>query len=197
MAASKIEWILDNVEGARERAEKGELLFGTVDTWIVWKLTNGKAHVTDGTNASRTMLFNINTMEWDDELLKLFRIPRCMLPKVKKSGEIFGYANLGGEAVPIAGIAGDQQAALFGQGCFESGEGKNTYGTGCFLLMNAGEERPTSKNGLLTTVAATLNGQKTQYALEGSVFIGGAVIQWLRDEMRFFSESSSMITPMA
>lgn len=188
-SASKIEWILDNVDGARERAERGELLFGTVDTWIVWKLTNGKAHVTDGTNASRTMLFNINTMEWDDELLQLFRIPRSMLPKVKSSGEIFGYANLGGEAVPIAGMAGDQQAALFGQGCFESGEGKNTYGTGCFLLMNAGEERPTSKNGLLTTVAATLNGQKTQYALEGSVFIGGAVVQWLRDEMRFFSES--------
>ena len=188
-SASKIEWILDNVAGARERAEKGELLFGTVDTWLVWKLTNGKAHVTDGTNASRTMLFNINTMEWDEELLKLFRIPRCMLPKVKCSGEIFGYANLGGEAVPIAGIAGDQQAALFGQGCWESGEGKNTYGTGCFLLMNTGEERPISQNGLLTTVAATLNGQKTQYALEGSVFIGGAVIQWLRDEMRYFSES--------
>ena len=188
-SASKIEWILDNVEGARERAERGELLFGTVDTWLVWKLTNGKAHVTDGTNASRTMLFNINSMEWDEELLQLFRIPRSMLPKVKQSGEISGYANLGGEAVPIAGIAGDQQAALFGQGCFERGEGKNTYGTGCFLLMNAGEERPTSQNGLLTTVAATLQGQKTQYALEGSVFIGGAVIQWLRDEMRFFTES--------
>ncbi len=188
-SASKIEWILDHVEGARERAERGDLLFGTVDTWLVWKLTEGKCHVTDATNASRTMLFNIDTMDWDDELLSLFRIPRCMLPEVKNSGEIFGYANLSGVRVPIAGIAGDQQAALFGQGCYERGEGKNTYGTGCFLLMNAGEERPTSENGLLTTLAATLGGQKPQYALEGSVFIGGAVIQWLRDEMRFFTES--------
>ena len=188
-SASKIEWILDHVEGARERAERGELLFGTVDTWLVWKLTQGACHVTDATNASRTMLFNIDTMDWDDELLSLFRIPRCMLPKVQSSGEIFGYANVGGVEIPIAGIAGDQQAALFGQGCFERGEGKNTYGTGCFLLMNAGEERPTSENGLLTTLAATLGGEKPQYALEGSVFIGGAVIQWLRDEMRFFTES--------
>lgn len=188
-SASKVEWILDNVEGARERAERGELLFGTVDTWLVWKLTGGKCHVTDATNASRTMLFNIDSMEWDEELLSLFRIPRCMLPEVKSSGEIFGYANISGREIPIAGIAGDQQAALFGQGCFERGEGKNTYGTGCFLLMNAGETRPYSKNGLLTTLAATLRGQKPQYALEGSVFIGGAVIQWLRDEMRFFTES--------
>ncbi|MBE7086552.1 MAG: glycerol kinase GlpK [Clostridiales bacterium] len=188
-SASKIKWILDNVEGAREKAEKGELLFGTVDTWLVWKLTGGKMHVTDGTNASRTMLFNINTMEWDEELLQLFNVPRSMLPNVRSSGEVYGFANVGDAIVPIAGIAGDQQAALFGQGCFEQGEGKNTYGTGCFLLMNAGEERPTSNNGLLTTVAATLQGQKTQYALEGSVFIGGAVIQWLRDEMRFFTES--------
>ena len=188
-SASKLKWILDHVEGAREKAEKGELLFGTVDTWLVWKLTDGKAHVTDGTNASRTMLFNINTMEWDEELLKLFDIPRQMLPAVCSSGEVFGYAKVGGRDIPIAGIAGDQQAALFGQGCFERGEGKNTYGTGCFLLMNAGETRPISKNGLLTTVAATLHGQKTQYALEGSVFIAGAVIQWLRDEMRFFTES--------
>ncbi len=188
-SASKIEWILDHVDGARERAERGDLLFGTVDTWLVWKLTEGKRHVTDATNASRTMLFNIDTMDWDDELLSLFRIPRCMLPEVKNSGEIFGYANLSGVSVPIAGIAGDQQAALFGQGCYERGEGKNTYGTGCFLLMNAGEKRPTSANGLLTTLAATLGGQKPQYALEGSVFIGGAVIQWLRDEMRFFTES--------
>lgn len=188
-SASKVEWILDNVEGARERAERGELLFGTVDTWLVWKLTGGKCHVTDATNASRTMLFNIGSMEWDEELLSLFRIPRCMLPEVKSSGEIFGYANISGREIPIAGIAGDQQAALFGQGCFERGEGKNTYGTGCFLLMNAGETRPYSKNGLLTTLAATLRGQKPQYALEGSVFIGGAVIQWLRDEMRFFTES--------
>lgn len=188
-SASKIAWILDNVEGARERAEKGELLFGTVDTWLVWKLTEGRNHVTDATNASRTMLFNIDTMDWDDELLSLFRIPRCMLPEVKSSGDIFGYANLSGVEVPIAGIAGDQQAALFGQGCYEKGEGKNTYGTGCFLLMNAGEERPTSENGLLTTLAATMGGRKPQYALEGSVFIGGAVIQWLRDEMRFFTDS--------
>ncbi len=188
-SASKIKWILDNVEGAREKAENGELLFGTVDTWLVWKLTDGKAHVTDRTNASRTMLFNIDTMDWDDELLALFDIPRSMLPKVKSSGEIFGYANIGGVEVPIAGIAGDQQAALFGQCCFEKGEGKNTYGTGCFLLMNTGEERPYSENGLLTTLSATLAGETPQYALEGSVFIGGAVIQWLRDEMRFFTDS--------
>lgn len=188
-SASKIQWILDNVDGARARAERGELLFGTVDSWLVWKLTGGKAHVTDRTNASRTMLFNIDTMDWDEELLQLFSIPRSMLPAVKSSGEIFGYANIGGKDVPIAGIAGDQQAALFGQGCFEKGEGKNTYGTGCFLLMNAGEERPESENGLLTTVAATLKDERPQYALEGSVFIGGAVIQWLRDEMRFFAES--------
>ena len=188
-SASKIKWILDNVDGARERANRGELLFGTVDTWLVWKLTEGKVHTTDATNASRTMLFNIDTMEWDDELLALFEIPRSMLPTVKSSGEIFGYTKIGGVDIPIAGIAGDQQAALFGQGCYTKGEGKNTYGTGCFLLMNAGESRPISQNGLLVTVAATLKGQKPQYALEGSVFIGGAVIQWLRDEMRFFTES--------
>ena len=188
-SASKIQWILDNVDGVRSRAERGELLFGTVDTWLVWKLTGGKAHVTDYTNASRTMLFNINTMDWDDELLALFKIPRAMLPKVKSSGEIYGYANVGGVEIPIAGIAGDQQAALFGQCCFEKGEAKNTYGTGCFLLMNVGETPTISKNGLLTTVVATLKGEKPQYALEGSVFIGGAVIQWLRDEMRFFTDS--------
>ena len=188
-SASKIQWILDNVEGARERAEKGELLFGTVDTWLVWKLTGGKVHATDYTNASRTMIFNINTMDWDDELLALFNIPRSMLPKVKSSGEIYGYANVGGVQIPIAGIAGDQQAALFGQCCYEKGEAKNTYGTGCFLLMNVGETPTISKNGLLTTVVATLKGEKPQYALEGSVFIGGAVIQWLRDEMRFFTDS--------
>lgn len=188
-SASKVKWILDNVEGARERAEKGELLFGTVDTWLVWKLTEGRVHATDETNASRTMLFNIDTMDWDEELLHLFDVPRQMLPTVKSSGEIFGYANVGGVDIPIAGIAGDQQAALFGQGCYTKGEGKNTYGTGCFLLMNAGESRPVSQNGLLVTVAATLKGQKPQYALEGSVFIGGAIIQWLRDEMRFFTES--------
>lgn len=188
-SASKIAWILDNVEGAREKANRGELLFGTVDTWLIWKLTDGKVHATDRTNASRTMLFNIDTMDWDEELLALFGVPRSMLPQVKSSGEIYGYANIGGVQVPIAGIAGDQQAALFGQGCFEKGEGKNTYGTGCFLLMNAGETRPVSHNGLLTTVAATLAGETPQYALEGSVFIGGAVIQWLRDELRFFTES--------
>ncbi|MBQ8685369.1 MAG: glycerol kinase GlpK [Clostridia bacterium] len=188
-SASKLAWILDRVEGARERAERGELLFGTVDTWLIWKLTEGKVHATDRTNASRTMLFNIDTLDWDDELLEIFSVPRAMLPKVLSSGEIFGYANVGGERIPIAGVAGDQQAALFGQGCTHKGEAKNTYGTGCFLLMNTGEERPTSQNGLLTTVAATRAGQKPQYALEGSVFIGGAVIQWLRDEMRFFTES--------
>ncbi|MBP3423073.1 MAG: glycerol kinase GlpK [Clostridia bacterium] len=188
-SASKVKWILDNVEGAREKAERGELLFGTVDTWLVWKLTEGRVHATDATNASRTMLFNIDRMDWDEELLRLFDIPRQMLPMVKSSGEIFGYTNIGGVDIPIAGIAGDQQAALFGQGCYTKGEGKNTYGTGCFLLMNAGESRPVSQNGLLVTVAATLKGQKPQYALEGSVFIGGAIIQWLRDEMRFFTES--------
>ncbi len=188
-SASKIAWILDNVAGAREKAERGELLFGTVDTWLIWKLTEGKVHATDRTNASRTMLFNINTMDWEEELLALFDIPRAMLPKVQCSGEIFGYANVGGEQIPIAGVAGDQQAALFGQTCYEKGEAKNTYGTGCFLLMNAGEERPNSENGLLVTVAATLCGEKPQYALEGSVFIGGAIIQWLRDEMRFINES--------
>ena len=188
-SASKIQWILENVDGARARAERGELLFGTVDTWLVWNLTGGKAHVTDRTNASRTMLFNIDTMDWDDELLSLFGVPRSMLPTVLSSGEIFGETNVSGVSIPIAGIAGDQQAALFGQGCYEKGEAKNTYGTGCFLLMNTGEERPESKNGLLTTVAATRKGKPPQYALEGSVFIGGAIIQWLRDEMRFFTES--------
>ena len=188
-SASKIKWILDNVPSARERAERGELLFGTVDTWLIWKLTDGRVHATDETNASRTMLFNVETMDWDDELLSLFDIPRAMLPTVKKSGATYGAANVGGVPIPVAGVAGDQQAALFGQTCFEVGEAKNTYGTGCFLLMNAGEKRPTSENGLLTTVASTLQGENTQYALEGSVFIGGAIIQWLRDEMRFFTES--------
>ena len=188
-SASKIKWILDNVSGARERANKGELLFGTVDSWLIWKLTQGNKHVTDITNASRTMLFNIESLDWDDELLALFDIPRAMLPKVQSSGEIFGYTDVGGMQIPIAGVAGDQQAALFGQGCYHAGDAKNTYGTGCFLLMNTGNKRPESKNGLLTTLAATRKGQKAQYALEGSVFIGGAVIQWLRDEMRFFAES--------
>lgn len=188
-SASKIKWILDNVDGARERAENGELLFGTIDTWLIWKLTGGKVHATDVTNASRTMLFNIDTMTWDRQLLDLFSIPACMLPSIKRSGERFGYTNVGGVDVPIAGVAGDQQAALFGQCCFEEGEGKNTYGTGCFLLMNTGHTRPHSQNGLLTTLAATTEGEMPQYVLEGSVFIGGAVIQWLRDEMRFFTDS--------
>ena len=188
-SASKIKWILDNVEGARARAEKGELLFGTVDTWLIWKLTGGLVHATDKTNASRTMLFNIHSLEWDEELLEIFGVPKSMLPTVKSSGDEYGEANVGGVNIPIAGIAGDQQAALFGQCCFEKGEAKNTYGTGCFLLMNVGETPTLSENGLLTTVAATLEGEQTQYALEGSVFIGGAVIQWLRDEMRFFAES--------
>ncbi|MBR2904154.1 MAG: glycerol kinase GlpK [Clostridia bacterium] len=188
-SATKIEWILDNVQGAREKAERGELLFGTVDCWLVWKLTGGTVHATDATNASRTMLFNIRTGEWDEELLDLFRIPRSMLPEVKSSGEVYGYADIGDEKIPIAGVAGDQQAALFGQCCYEKGTAKNTYGTGCFLLMNAGDEMPESKHGLLTTLTARLKGESRQYALEGSVFIGGAVIQWLRDEMHFFAES--------
>ena len=187
-SGTKIKWILDNVEGARARAQRGELLFGTVDTWLVWKLTNGEAHVTDVTNASRTMIYNIQSLCWDDELLKILDIPKAMLPKVCDSSEIYGYATVFGTKIPIAGIAGDQQAALFGQACFQRGEAKNTYGTGCFLLMNTADQIVYSENGLLTTIAIGLNG-KVQYALEGSVFIGGAVIQWLRDEMRFFSES--------
>lgn len=187
-SGSKIKWILDNVEGARKKAENGELLFGTVDTWLLWKLTDGRAHVTDRTNASRTMLYNINTLEWDDELLELLDIPKCMLPEVKSSSEIYEYTNIGGEKIPIAGMAGDQQAALFGQCCFDEGDAKNTYGTGCFLLMNTGDKCHYSDSGLLTTIAAT-ESDKVQYALEGSVFVGGAVIQWLRDEMRFFNES--------
>ena len=188
-SATKVQWILDHVEGARERAQRGELLFGTVDSWLLWKLTGGKVHATDRTNASRTMLYNIHTLDWDDELLALFGIPRCLLPEVCPSSRIYGTADLGGENVPIAGIAGDQQAALFGQGCFDRGQAKNTYGTGCFLLMNTGTEACVSENQLLTTIAATLEHEPVQYALEGSVFVGGAVIQWLRDEMRFFTES--------
>ena len=191
-SGTKIKWILDNVEGAREKAERGELLFGTVDTWLVWKLTNGQVHVTDYTNASRTMLYNIKELTWDDKILEELNIPKAMLPEVKNSSEVYGYANLGGKTdikVPIAGIAGDQQAALFGQACFEKGEAKNTYGTGCFLLMNTGEERVQSKNGLLTTIAIGLDG-KVQYALEGSVFVGGAVVQWLRDELKLVNDSA-------
>jgi glycerol kinase len=187
-SATKIRWILDHVEGAQEKAERGDILFGTVDSWLVWKLTGGAAHVTDVTNASRTMLFDIAKLDWDDTLLKALNIPRAMLPQVRSSSEIYGYTEIQSVKVPIAGMAGDQQAALFGQTCFRAGDAKNTYGTGCFLLMNTGEELCRSKNGLITTVAIGLNG-KVQYALEGSVFVGGAVIQWLRDEMRFFTES--------
>lgn len=190
-SGTKIKWILDNVEGAREKAEKGELLFGTVDTWLIWKLTNGRVHATDYTNASRTMIYNIKTLQWDEKLLKVLGIPKSMLPEVKDSSGTFGYANLGGKGghrIPIAGVAGDQQAALFGQACFNSGDSKNTYGTGCFLLMNTGEKIVRSRNGLVTTIAIGLDG-KVQYALEGSIFIGGASVQWLRDELKLVSES--------
>ena len=187
-SGTKIRWILDHVEDGQRLAEEGRLLFGTVDSWLVWKLTGGAAHVTDRTNASRTMIYNIRTLDWDEELLRALNIPRAMLPRVCTSSQVYGTVNLEGREIPIAGIAGDQQAALFGQGCFQAGEAKNTYGTGCFLLMNTGEELCRSKNGLLTTVAAGV-GERVQYALEGSVVVGGAVIQWLRDEMRFISES--------
>ena len=187
-SATKIRWILDHVEGAREKAKQGKILFGTVDTWLLWKLTGGKVHVTDVTNASRTMLYDIHKCVWDETMLRALDIPGAMLPEVRSSSEIYGYAELQGARVPISGIAGDQQAALFGQTCFAPGEAKNTYGTGCFLLMNTGETPCESKNGLITTIAVGLEG-KVQYALEGSVFVGGAVIQWLRDEMRFFAES--------
>ena len=187
-SATKIRWILDHVDGAQERAEKGEILFGTVDSWLLWKLTGGAVHATDVTNASRTMLFDIHKLDWDDTLLKALNIPRAMLPEVRSSSEIYGYTEIQGVKVPIAGMAGDQQAALFGQTCFDPGDAKNTYGTGCFLLMNTGAQPCESKNGLVSTIAVGLNG-RVQYALEGSVFVGGAVIQWLRDEMRFFTES--------
>lgn len=189
-SATKIKWILDNVEGARERAEKGELLFGTVETWLIWKLTKGKVHVTDYSNASRTMLFNIRTLKWDEEILKELDIPRCMLPEVKPSSYIYGEADpqFFGGPIPIGGAAGDQQAALFGQTCFTPGEAKNTYGTGCFLLMNTGEKPVFSGNGLVTTIAWGLDGKVT-YALEGSIFVAGASIQWLRDEMRMIDSS--------
>ncbi|NRR90159.1 glycerol kinase GlpK [Winogradskyella undariae] len=184
-SATKLKWILDNVEGAREKAEAGKLCFGTVDSWLIWKLTRGKMFITDVSNASRTMLFNIHTMAWDEELMELFTIPKAMLPEVKQSSEVYGTTatTLFSTKIPIAGIAGDQQAALFGQMCTKPGMVKNTYGTGCFLLMNTGEEAVYSKNNLLTTVAWKING-KTTYALEGSVFVGGAAIQWLRDGAR-------------
>ena len=183
-SGTKIKWILDHVPGLQERAEKGEILFGTVDSWLIWKMTGGAVHVTDYTNASRTMLYNIRTLCWDQHILDILGIPACMLPEVRNSSEIYGTANLSGVPVPIAGVAGDQQAALFGQTCFDKGDAKNTYGTGCFLLMNTGSELCISKHGLVSTIAIGLNGT-VSYALEGSVFVGGAVVQWLRDEMRF------------
>ena len=189
-AGTKIKWILDHVEGAREKAKKGELLFGTVETWLIWKLTKGAVHVTDYSNASRTLLFNINTLEWDKEILDIMGIPEAMLPKALPSSCVYGHADssfLGG-AIPIAGAAGDQQSALFGQTCFRPGDAKNTYGTGCFLLMNTGEKPVFSKNGLVTTIAWGLDG-KVYYALEGSIFVAGAAIQWLRDEMRLIDSA--------
>ena len=190
-SATKIKWILDNVEGAREKAERGDLLFGTVDTWLLWNLTNREVFVTDYTNASRTMLFNIKTLRWDEKILEMLDIPASMLPQVKNSSQVYGYAGLGqqGRKVPVAGIAGDQQAALFGQACFEQGQAKNTYGTGCFILMNTGEKFVKSSNGLLTTIAIGIDDRVT-YALEGSVFIAGAVVQWLRDELRLIDSAS-------
>ena len=187
-SATKLKWILDHVEGAREKAERGDLLFGTVDSWLVWKLTGGAVHITDVTNASRTMLFDIRRLCWDEHICAKLGIPTKMLPQVRDSSQVYGTADLLGAKVPIAGVAGDQQAALFGQGCFAPGEAKNTYGTGCFLLMNTGDQLCRSRNGLLTTVAVGLDG-KVEYALEGSVFVGGAVIQWVRDELRFISEA--------
>lgn len=181
-SATKIKWILDNVPGARDRAENGELLFGTVDTWLIWKLSGGKIHVTDRTNAARTMLYDIHTLTWDKRILEILQIPKCMLPEVRSSSEIYGNVNILGAEIPVSGIAGDQQAALFGQKCFCEGDIKNTYGTGCFLLMNTGGTAFESKNGLITTIAADA-GDNICYALEGSVFVGGAVIQWLRDEL--------------
>lgn len=190
-SGTKIKWILDHVEGALEKAEKGELLFGTIETWLIWKLTKGRVHVTDYSNASRTMLFNINTLQWDEEILGLLGIPMSMLPEAKPSSCVYGYADasyFGGE-IPIGGAAGDQQSALFGQTCFQPGEAKNTYGTGCFLLMNTGEKPVFSDNGLVTTIAWGLDG-KVNYALEGSIFVAGAAIQWLRDELRLIDSSA-------
>ncbi len=189
-SGTKLHWLLENVPGARERAERGELLFGTVETWLIWKLTGGKAHVTDYSNASRTMLFNINTLQWDDEILAELNIPKCMLPEAKPSSCVYGetLAQFFGAPIPISGAAGDQQAALFGQTCFTPGEAKNTYGTGCFMLMNTGEKPVFSNNGLVTTIAWGLDG-KVEYALEGSIFVAGAAIQWLRDEMRLIDSS--------
>ena len=192
-SATKIKWILDNVPGARKRAEQGKLMFGTVDTWLIWRLTRGEVHVTDVSNASRTMLFNIHTLDWDQELLDLFGIPRSMMPEVKSSSEVYGHTKttIFAHKVPIAGIAGDQQAALFGQMCTEPGMVKNTYGTGCFLLMNSGEKPILSKNNLITTIAWKI-GDKINYALEGSIFVGGSVVQWLRDGLGAIKSSSEV-----
>ncbi|MDO6601173.1 glycerol kinase [Arenibacter palladensis] len=192
-SGTKVKWILDNVEGARKKAEAGELVMGTIDSWLIWNMTKGELHITDVTNASRTLLFNINTLEWDDELLELFTIPKSMLPQVKQSSELYGNTNPNffASKIPIAGIAGDQQAALFGQMCTKPGMVKNTYGTGCFMLMNIGEKPIVSENNLLTTVAWTIKG-KTHYALEGSIFIAGAVVQWLRDSLKIIKRSEDV-----
>lgn len=190
-SGTKVKWILDNVEGARERAENGDLLFGTIDTWLIWKLSGGKIHVTDYTNASRTLMYNIHELKWDEELLEILTVPKAMLPEVRPSSEVYGHTvdyHFFGAEVPIAGAAGDQQAALFGQACFEEGMAKNTYGTGCFMLMNTGEKAITSESGLLTTIAWGLDG-KVEYALEGSIFIAGSAIQWLRDGLRMFKDA--------
>lgn len=191
-SGTKVKWILDNAEGARSKAERGDLLFGTVDSWLVWKMTQGRVHITDYTNASRTMLFDIHRLQWDDKLLSILEIPRAMLPEVKSSSEIYGQTNIGGKGgtrIPIAGMAGDQQAALYGQLCVHPGMAKNTYGTGCFMLMNTGTQAVTSTHGLLTTLACGPRGE-VNYALEGAVFIGGAAIQWLRDELKLFEDSA-------
>ncbi len=192
-SGTKIKWILDNVKGAGEKALNGELLFGTIDTWLVWKLTGGKAHVTDYSNASRTMIYNIHELVWDNELLKMLNIPKSVLPKVCSSSEVYGYAELNNIKIPISGIAGDQQAALFGQACFTKGMAKNTYGTGCFMLMNTGEKAVQSHHGLLTTIAWGIDG-KVEYALEGSIFVAGSAIQWLRDGLQFFKDASESET---
>lgn len=190
-SGTKIKWILDNVEGAREKAERGELLFGNIDSWLIWNLTRGKVHITDYSNASRTMIYNIKDLEWDQKILKELNIPESMLPEVRPSSQVYGATDphtLGGAGIPIAGIAGDQQAALFGQACYKPGMAKNTYGTGCFMLMNTGEERVESKNGLLTTIAWGIDG-RVEYALEGSIFVAGAIVQWLRDELNLIVEA--------
>lgn len=190
-SGTKVKWILDNVEGAREKAEKGDLLFGTIDTWLVWKMTGGKVHVTDYTNASRTLMYNIHELKWDEELLKHLTVPASMLPEVRPSSDVYGKTlkeSFQGHEIPISGMAGDQQAALFGQACFSEGMAKNTYGTGCFMLMNTGEKAVPSKNGLLTTIAWGVDG-KVEYALEGSIFVAGSAVQWLRDGLRMFREA--------